>query len=362
MELEKIIDPVDTGLIEAELTPDKRLGFTNKGGNELYDITWKDAPNTLREIGRLREISYRDAGASSGKEADLDEYDYMENPYHQLIVWDPDARAIIGGYRYIIGPDIRLDGKGQPVITSAHLFHYSDDFLEHFLPHVMELGRSFVTPEYQSSKAGTKSIFTMDNLWDGIASVILDHPGIIYFIGKMTIYPSYDKNARDLIIHFLNKHFPDKDELVRPYKPIETTDSPMLMDLILKEDDLKKDYRLLKEAIRKLGTNIPPLVNSYINTSSSMKMLGSTINDELGDAIETGIMICFDEIYNEKLERHMEAFIQNRLFKLRDRFPHLSKNAEQILREHSQKSRAKSLRKFQNKRLKARQSPELDFR
>ena len=226
----------------------------------------------------------------------------------------------------------------------------------------MELGRSFVTPEYQSSKAGTKSIFTMDNLWDGIASVILDHPGIIYFIGKMTIYPSYDKNARDLIIHFLNKHFPDKDELVRPYKPIETTDSPMLMDLILKEDDLKIDYRLLKEAIRKLGTNIPPLVNSYINTSSSMKMLGSTINDELGDAIETGIMICFDEIYNEKLERHMEAFIQNRLFKLRDRFPHLSKNAEQILREHIQKSRAKSLRKFQNKRLKARQSPELDFR
>ncbi|MGN1214886.1 MAG: hypothetical protein ACI4TJ_01435, partial [Candidatus Cryptobacteroides sp.] len=244
----------------------------------------------------------------------------------------------------------------------AHLFRYSDEFIKHFLPHVMELGRSFVAPEYQSSKAGTKSIFTMDNLWDGIASVILEHPGIIYFVGKMTIYPSYNRNARNLIIHFLNKHFPDKDELVRPYNPIGTTDDLLLMNLILKEDDLKKDYRLLKDAIRKLGTNIPPLVNSYINTSSSMKMLGSTINDELGDAIETGIMICFDEIYNEKRERHMEAFIRNRLEKLRNRFPQLSKNAEEALRDHIRKSRAKSLRKFQYKRLKSQQSPELDFR
>ena len=201
--MEQIIAPVDVSLIKAELTPERKLGDTNKGGNELYTVTWKDSPNTLREIGRLREVSYREAGASSGKSMDLDEYDTMEKPYTQLIVWDPEAEAIIGGYRYILGKDVTLKEDGQPNITSSHLYRFSDSFIQKYLPHVMELGRSFVAPDYQSSKAGAKSLFTMDNLWDGIASVILNHPGTLYFLGKMTIYPSYDETARNLIIHFL---------------------------------------------------------------------------------------------------------------------------------------------------------------
>ena len=319
--MEQIIEPVDVGLLRSELTPEKKLGDTNKGGNELYVVTGKDSPNTLMEIGRLREVSYREAGASSGKSADLDEYDTMEVPYSQLIVWDPDAQAIIGGYRYILGKDVSLKEDGQPNITSSHLYRFSEVFIKDYLPHVMELGRPFVAPEYQSSRAGAKSVFTMDNLWDGIASVILNHPGTLYFLGKMTIYPSYDRTARNLIIHFLKKHFMEPDSLVRPKKEIEVSDNPKLMDLILSEDDVRKDYRLLKDAVRKLGTNIPPLVNSYINTSSAMKMLGSCVNDELGNAIETGIMIGFDEMYADKKERHIETFIINQLKTLRKRFP-----------------------------------------
>lgn len=358
--MEPIIDPVDIELIKAELTADKKLGDTNKGGNELYVVTWKDAPNTIREIGRLREVSYREAGASSGKALDLDGYDMMDNPYCQLIVWDPDAQAIIGGYRYILGTNVTLKDDGQPNITSSHLYQFSDEFIDHYLPHVMELGRSFVAPDYQSSKAGAKSVFTMDNLWDGIASVILHHPGTLYFLGKMTIYPSYDKTARNLIIHFLKKHFKDPQALVRPKKEIRVTDNAKLMDLILREDDVKKDYRLLKDAVRKLGTNIPPLVNSYINTSSTMKMLGSCINDELGDAIETGIMIGFDDIYAEKRERHTEAFIVNRLKALKKRYPHMSQSAEAKFREHIEKSRMRSLAKFQRQMSRA-QSPDVEF-
>ena len=224
----------------------------------------------------------------------------------------------------------------------------------------MELGRSFVAPEYQSSKAGAKSVFTMDNLWEGITSVILHHPGTLYFLGKMTIYPSYDKTARNLIIHFLKKHFKDPDGLVRPKKEIRVTDNQRLMDLILREDDVKKDYRLLKDAVRKLGTNIPPLVNSYINTSSTMKMLGSCVNDELGDAIETGIMIGFDDIYHDKRERHTEAFIMNQLKALRKRFPNLSQSAEAKLRKHIVKTRDKSLEKFQ-KQMGKSSSPDVEF-
>lgn len=360
MNMEPIIDPVDVGLIKAELTPDKKLGDTNKGGNELYIVTSKDSPNTVREIGRLREVSYREAGASSGKSVDLDEYDMMDNPYCQLIVWDPDASAIIGGYRYILGPNVTLKDDGQPNITSSHLYQFSDEFIERYLPHVMELGRSFVTPEYQSSKAGAKSVFTMDNLWDGIASVILSHPSIHYFLGKMTIYPTYNETARNLIIHFLKKHFNDPEGLVRPKKEIEMTESEEMMDLILREDDVKKDYRLLKDAVRKLGTNIPPLVNSYINTSSRMKMLGSCVNDELGDAIETGIMIGFEDIYAEKKERHTQAFIINKTKALRKRYPNISQSAEIKLREHIEKRRMKTLAKFQ-KKMKKGKSPDVDF-
>ena len=358
--MEPIIDPIDVSLLKSELTPEKKLGDTNKGGNELYIVTWKDAPNTLREIGRLREVSYREAGASSGKSLDLDEYDLMETPYSQLIVWDPEAEAIIGGYRYILGPDVTLKEDGQPHITSSHLYRFSDEFIKSYLPHVMELGRSFVAPEYQSSKAGAKSVFTMDNLWDGIASVILFHPGILYFLGKMTIYPSYDKTARNLIIHFLKKHFNDPDGLVKPKKEIRVADNPRLMDLLLTEDDVKKDFRVLKDAVRKLGTNIPPLVNSYINTSSTMRMLGSCVNDELGDAIETGIMIGFDDIYAEKKDRHIQVFIMNKLKALRKRFPNMSHSAETKMREHIEKTRKKSLSKFQ-KRISKVPSPDVEF-
>ena len=359
--METIIDPVDRRLIEKELTPERKIGDTNKGGNELYIINAKNAPNTLLEIGRLREVAFREAGACSGLSADLDEFDTMEVPYEQLIVWDPKDKAIIGGYRYILGKDVTLQEDGQPHITSAHLYHYSDTFIRDYLPHVMELGRSFVAPEYQSSKAGAKSLFTMDNLWDGIACVILDHPGTLYFLGKMTIYPTYDHTARDLIISFLEKHFPDKDILVRPYRPIEVRKDPALTSLILCEDDLRKDYRRLKDAVRKLGTNIPPLVNSYINSSSTMKMFGSTRNDALGDAIETGILICFNEMYEDKRERHIETFLRSKLESIQAKHPRFSNAAQERLRDHVEKRRMKLFHKFQRKLLANGKSPEVEF-
>jgi len=345
--MEKVLDPVSLDLLKAELTPDKKLCDTNKAGNEIYVVDGIDSPNVLLEIGRLREIAFRDSGGGTGLSVDLDEFDTTKDrPYKQIIIWDPDADAIIGGYRFILGPDIKMQEDGQPHITSSHMFHYSDTFIRDYLPHTMELGRSFVTPEYQSSKAGAKAIFALDNLWDGIAAVILQHPGIMYCLGKMTIYPSFDKSCRELIQHFLWKHFPDPDVLARPKNPVEEETDGRLLDLILKDSDFKSDYRNLKEAVRKLGYNIPPLVNSYMNISPTMKMLGTGINDEFFDAYDTGILICYDEMYADKRDRHKEPYFRHLAEKMRIRFPGMHQEAAELAAKLSSVRDDKRIRQF----------------
>ncbi|MBQ4013198.1 MAG: GNAT family N-acetyltransferase, partial [Bacteroidales bacterium] len=170
--MKPIIHPVPVELLKAELTPSKKLEDTNKGHNELYIVTWQDSPHVVTEIGRLRELVFREAGGSTGNELDLDEYDKMDNPYKQLIVWDPDAEEIIGGYRFLFGSDAVLDEKGQPMLASSHQFHFSQKFIDEYLPYVIELGRNFVVP----SKDGRRSIFALDNLWDGLVAIIMKHP------------------------------------------------------------------------------------------------------------------------------------------------------------------------------------------
>ena len=342
--MEKIIDPVSVDLLKAELTPDKKLCDTNKAGNEIYVVDYFDAPNVVQEIGRLREIAFRDSGGGTGKSVDLDEFDMLQDRlYKQLIIWDPESEAILGGYRYILGPDMSFDAEGQPILASSHLFRFSDVFIRDYLPRTIELGRSFVTPEYQSSKAGAKAIFALDNLWDGLGAIMLQHPRMLYYFGKMTIYPDYDKTCLALINRFLYKHFPDPDALVVPKVPYRVDVDGRLLDLILKDQDFKQDYRNLKDAVRKLGTGIPPLVNTYMNSSPTLKMFGSSINDEFFDAIETGLLVNFDEMYAEKRDRHKEPYMRHIAGKkLRQRLPNL--------RQETSESIARLRRKVQRKK------------
>ena len=348
--MEKIIDPVDVRLLKAELTPDKKLCNTNKADNEIYVIDAFDSPNVLREVGRLREISFRMAGGSSGLSLDLDEFDTMENPYKQIVIWDPEAEAIIGGYRYILGPDVKLGPDGQPLLATAHMFHFSDHFIKEYLPHVIELGRSFVTPDYQSSKAGAKAIFALDNLWDGIGAVMMQHPNIVYFFGKMTMYPSYDHSCRDLILHFLWKHFEDKDDLIRPIEPKMPDADTRLLDLILRDEDFKSDYRNLKDAVRRLGTTIPPLINTYMNSSPTMKMFGTAVNKEFSDVEETGILISFNEMYPEKRDRHKDPYMRHLFSRMKSRFPQMKDELADKFSDKKDRLRDKAMAAIKKKK------------
>lgn len=307
---EAIIQPISKELIKRELTPERQLRMTNKSHNEIYVITANDSPNVMKEIGRLRETAFREAGGGTGKSMDIDEFDMGDNCYKQLIVWNPEAEEIIGGYRYLLGTDWKLNADGQPHLATSHMFHFSDKFIKEYMPYTVELGRSFVSPEYQSSKMGSKSLFALDNLWDGLGALTVIRPNIKYFFGKMTMYPSYIRRGRDMILYFLKKHFDDKENLIIPMKPLKIeTDENELKELFC-EDDFKKDYRILNREIRKLGYNIPPLVNAYMGLSPTMKLFGTAINYGFGDVEETGILITVDEILEEKRIRHIDSFIK----------------------------------------------------
>ncbi len=308
--MKDIIAPIDKELLKSELTEEKRLRFTNKSNNEIYIITYHDSPNVMREIGRLREIAFRAAGGGTGEEVDIDEYDTMDNPYKQLIVWNPEAEEILGGYRYILGTDVHFDEHGHPILATSHMFNFSDKFISEYLPTTIELGRSFVTLEYQSTRAGAKGLFALDNLWDGLGALTVIMPNVKYFFGKVTMYPSYNRLGRDMILYFLNKHFGDKDVLITPTKPLQIETDRKALDELFQGETFKEDYKTLNSEIRKLGYNIPPLVNAYMSLSPTMRMFGTAINYGFGDVEETGILIAVDEILEEKRVRHIESFIK----------------------------------------------------
>ncbi|MCU4165085.1 GNAT family N-acetyltransferase [Carboxylicivirga caseinilyticus] len=308
MRAKDIIPPVPREELEAELTQETFVRNTNKGNNKIYDFTAHEAPALMKEVGRLREVSFRMAGGGTGKDADIDDYDIAEVPYRQLIVWDPEEKQVLGGYRYLLGNDIPVDENGQVKLATSRLFHFSERFIKEYLPTTIELGRSFVQPIYQSSKAGAKSLFALDNLWDGLGSLIVSHPEMKYFFGKVTMYTHYNKSARDLILGFMSKHFGDPDNLIYPHEPVKIGLTQEDIKVIFPNNTFAEDYKILTKKVREFGENIPPLINAYMNLSPSMRTFGTAINDRFGDVEETGIIITINELYKQKVGRHVTTF------------------------------------------------------
>ena len=341
--MEKIIDPIDKDLIKSELTVHKRIRTTNKANNEIYVFTSHNSPNLMQEIGRLREIAFRYYGGGTGLKADIDRYDTMKVPYRQLIVWDPENEEILGGYRFICGSDVEIDENGQPMLATTHLMHFSDKFIEDYLPYTVELGRSFVSLEYQSTLMGRKGIFALDNLWDGLGALTVIDPDIKYFFGKVTMYGTYNKDARNMILYFLNKHFPDNDKLVTPIDPLKTGTDNKKMKELFKGRNFNEDYRILNKEVRNLGYNIPPLINAYMGLSTTMRFFGTAINHEFGEVEESGILIDINQILAEKRTRHIESYLKSNpsrkyLMRLRSRISEKSKKK----RTNNKKVKAKS--------------------
>ncbi len=309
MNIQNIIDPVPVEAILDELTREKFFRKTNNGGNEIYILSAHDSPHVMREIGRLREISFREAGGGTGLDCDIDDFDTREENYFlQLIVWNPVDRVIVGGYRFLLCDKLPLDEQGQVDTPTSELFHYSERFVKEYLPDTIELGRSFVQPAYQPTKSLSKGLYSLDNLWDGLGSLIHVYPDAKYYFGKVTMYPQLDRTARDMILYFMKKHFPDHERLVAPRPELNLpilTDEAQLASIFVGEN-YREDYKILVRSVRERGAAVPPLVNAYMNLSSTLRSFGTALNPGFGEVEETGILVTIGDIYEEKAKRHIE--------------------------------------------------------
>ncbi len=306
--METVISPVDRTLLEKELTDELFFRDTNNGQNKIYIFTYDQAPNVMRELGRLREITFRDATGGTGKGCDIDEFDTGSTPFKQLIVWNPEDKEIVGGYRYIVGKDIKNDENGHPDTPTAELFKFSDKFIKKYWPLTFELGRSFVQPMYQPTVNLRKGMYSLDNLWDGLGAITIQNPEVKYFFGKITMYPSYDSVARDMILFFMHKYFPDTEGLVEPREPLKIQTSEKVLSSFFSGANYDENYKILTQKVRRFGEQIPPLVNAYMNLSGSMKTFGTAINKSFGNVEETAIIITIADIYDYKKDRHLSTY------------------------------------------------------
>jgi hypothetical protein len=302
--MQEIISAIDKEILKAELTPERFIRHTRKGDNDIYSVNFHNAPHVIREIGRLREVTFRASGGGTGEEVDLDEFDTSEHCYQQLIVWSPEDEEIVGGYRYIRCSDAMTE-DGQIHLSTMHYFDFSEKFITDYLPFTIELGRSWVQPNFQPSVNPRKGLFALDNIWDGLGALVMHNPDIRYFFGKVTMYPNYNTASRDFLLHFMHHYFPDTEHLMKPFHPLVQDYDKNYVDEQLKGLDFKDGFKVLNSAVKENGEFIPPLVNIYMNLSPSMKTFGTAVNPEFGNVEETAILVTIDDIYQEKKERHM---------------------------------------------------------
>lgn len=305
-----IIPKIPRELIRSELKHKNFLRKTNCGNKEIYITTAHISPNIMREIGRLREISFALDGGGTGKDCDIDEFDTLPEPhcFKQLFVWDPEEEEIVGGYRFIHGSNMLHLDDGPIATPTSELFQYSEDFVTNYLPYTVELGRAFVQPDYQPGNNLRKGLYSLDNLWDGLGGIAIEIPETRYFFGKITMYPQMNRKAKDLILFFLKKHFPDRDGLVWPYEAL-----PILSDLNELNDlfngrNYKEDYQILVRAVRALGSTVPAMINAYMNLSPTMRSFGTAINADFGNTDETGILVTLRDLLPEKRKRYFESY------------------------------------------------------
>ena len=297
--MEVLIDPVDFRKVEEELKNEKFLRVSGMGNNEIYVVNGINSPNTMNEIGRLRELTFRHAGGGTGASKDIDQFDIKKNGYKQLIVWDPQNKCILGGYRFrSFDKDIKIDINQ---LATGEVYNLSEEFQNEYLQHSIDLGRAFIMPLFQT-KQKRKSLYILDNLWDGLGALINQQSK--YFLGRIVLYPQMDKKIRDLIIYFLEKHYNRGSGLLTAKLPFHPEMDKQQMEQLLDENNPEGDFKNLRQITLAAGEAIPPLIQAYMKLSPTMQSFGATIDTSFGNLYEICIMVTIQDIYPKYLKRY----------------------------------------------------------
>ena len=292
----KIINPVEKKIIKKELDNASLICETKRGGRLVFSLTAHDCPNIMNEIGRLRELVFRNAGSKSNYNKDIDDHDTKPNPYKQLLVWDSKEEKIIAGYRYAMLEDLETSGKikDEEFFASENYFKFSNTFKKNYCPSGVDLGRAFIIPEYQVKNNYRKGMFVLDNVWDGLGKLISSR-GIKYMFGRLVLFSNFNEEIRELILYYLYYHFGNHDELIAAKKPSYLFQKKEKS--IFVADGYKENYLHLSQYAKERGVLLPPLIQVYMRVSPNMQVFASAIDNDFGESEETFIMLTTEDFY-----------------------------------------------------------------
>lgn len=289
-----IAHPQNRQHIKQELKQAELLGKSGDG-KLIYLFDYQAQSATMQEIGRLREISFRQVGEGTGQASDLDHYDKF---YRHLILWDDDELEIVGAYR--IGETARYLEQGlEQNIYSAELFNYHKNMAPYFAQGI-ELGRSFVQPKYWGKRS-------LDYLWYGIGAYLNRHPNIRYLFGPVSLSNHYPTFAKDLIVSFYRLHFADPEKLAHSFTPYHiSAENKDIINTLFKGISYREDFAELKSQLKHLNAVVPTLYKQYseICEDKGVRFLDFGVDAEFGYCIDGLVLVDLNRIKASKNLRY----------------------------------------------------------
>lgn len=287
-----IVDPIPKDILEKEIEKLQDLKVWSEKNYEVYISPTSAIPNIIKEIGRLREITFREVGEGTNKETDLDEYDIY---YNHLFIWDIETKMIVGAYRLGKGNEI-FYSMGKRGFYVAELFKIKDQFYP-ILRNSLELGRSWVRKEYQLKP------LPLFLLWKGILKYLIENPQYRYLIGPLSISNRFSKFSKSLIVDFIGKHHFDHElaQYVKPRKNFKIDFSKIDKDLLLESHETLKDLDGLISEIETTHMKVPVLLRQYIALNA--KIICFNIDPKFSDSLDGFLIVDLEKIPPEMIEK-----------------------------------------------------------
>lgn len=298
-----VIHPVSARQLRSQIYNNEFIGQTTDG-KKIFLVEYQKSKDIIREIARLRELTFRKVGEGTGTKKDTDRFDKY---YKHIVLWDDNQLEIVGSYRLADGKSVLTELNSDAFYTST-LFKFNNNFIP-LLFNAVELGRSFVQSKYWNSLA-------LDYLWQGIGKYLSINQHIRYLFGPVSLSNNYSSEAKEMIVYFFSKWFPPKREYIHSFNPFELSkNSVEKLNQIFKFDDYQKELAILKNLLNNLGFTIPVLYKQYADLCmpGGVQFLGFNIDSNFGNCVDALILVDLYYLKENKKRRYLNrnTFIDN---------------------------------------------------